>query len=416
MHGASFSALSLLPPRDQHSMRPVFISYRRSPWAREVMKLSAALRRRGLRTILDVSDPEPLAGRAQYDELRRIILEDCEALVLYMTRNVPESSCVWQLEIPAGLEAFDRGNFTFLPVFRDVSPSEVRSFHPHGRRLSAFAGVLVAPEEQTGETAICSAHIETANLLLHATLTRRAQQGASGPLVLGIRTRVSGLATGAPGLLVDWAEDYARLLVGEEDSAARVHEALDDLCRAVSASGLQHLRIVGPAHLSAGLAVGYKFHRATGFQLEAQQGDVYWGASGDIAPAEVRISSQRLLPGAPDVGLTLALSRPEAIADADAAASALHPPIGGRIVVEPHAGAGRDAVRSEAHARGIVAAATGALMEARAAWGTRGTTHVFMACPFAFATILGHALNAFGPLALYERGDAGSYRKLLTLP
>lgn len=67
------------------AMRPLFINYRRNPWRGEALRLSAECRKRGLQTIVEVSDPDRLSGKAQYDELRRIIKEECDGSILYFT-------------------------------------------------------------------------------------------------------------------------------------------------------------------------------------------------------------------------------------------------------------------------------------------------------------------------------------------
>ena len=397
-------------------MRPYFISYRRNPWGPEVLRLSAAFRRRGLRTIVDVSDPERLAGQAQYDELRRIIREDCDGLVLYTTGNLAESACIWKVEVPAALEALDHGDFHLLPLFRDVTPSGFRAIEPHGRRIAALAGVIARIERDAEEgPAIAAVHAEAASVILGGAVLRRAQRRGQETMVLGVRTREAGVHAADADLLLDWTSDYPELLGGNRAPSSLLVDALADTCRALGAAGTRAIRIEGPAHLSASLAVGHAFQRASGFQLEAAQRDVWWPADGERVAADVRIATQQLDPGATDLVLTVALSRPEIIGDVDATLGEIGGSIGGRIVVEPTGGAGREAIRSASHARGIVVAVTDALMKARAEWGTRGPTHIFMACPFAFAALLGHALNGFGRLALYEPNGKGRYARVLEL-
>ncbi len=72
-----------------------------------MLQLSAECRRRGLRTVVNVSDPERLIGQAQYDALRHIIREECDGFILHVTREIEDSACVWNVEVPAALEAFD---------------------------------------------------------------------------------------------------------------------------------------------------------------------------------------------------------------------------------------------------------------------------------------------------------------------
>ena len=74
---------------------------------------------------------------------------------------------------------------------------------------------------------------------------------------------------------------------------------------------------------------------------------------------------------------------------------------GGRLVVTPQAGASREALSSEDEARSGVRAIAQALIDARAKWGA-GPVHLFVSAPFAFAILLGHHLNALGPIHVYE--------------
>jgi hypothetical protein len=375
--------------------------------------LSAECRRRGLRTIVDVSDPDRLAGQAQYDALRQIIQTECDDFILYMTRNISESACVWKVEVPAALTAFDGRNYGLLPVFRDVSPSEVRCFEPHGRRISTLAGVVVG--DGCHDTAVAAAHVEVANLTLATRLRRDASVFAQRPLVLGIRTRETGVQPVEADLLLDWGEDYARSVRDLDSRSAVLSASLRDVARAIAAARVRALRITGPAHLSAGLAVGLAFHRATGCQVEVAHKESWWAASGDKAPAGVRVAAHQLDAAAADVVVVLAVSRPEIGGDVEASIGDLGSRVGGRLVIQPAGGAGRETVLSGSHARGIIAATTEVLIRCKTDWGTRGVTHVFLATPFALAALLGHALNGFGPLALYEPAAGGRYVRVLTL-
>ena len=122
-------------------MRPFFVSYRRDPWLKEVTDLAHACHQRGVQTILDVSDPGALAGSAQLDAIRTQIRDGSSGLILYFSRNITGSAVVWKVEVPAALDAVDRGNYVLMPVFRDLRPSDALSVLPHGPRLAAMAGV-----------------------------------------------------------------------------------------------------------------------------------------------------------------------------------------------------------------------------------------------------------------------------------
>lgn len=370
-----------------------------------------------MRTIVDVSDPEGITGQAQYDALRRIIRDECAGLILYTTRSIVDSPCIWNVEIPTALDALDRGHFELIPVFRDLSPSDVASMEPHGRRISALGGVTVHVAEAHQDEAVVRAHAEVARIALRTQLRRYSEAMAGRPVGIAVRTRETGVQAADTDLLLDWAGDYERILAGTALDEAGLGRAMRDVCEAVTVAGARSIRLSGPAHLSAGLSMGYTFTRASGFRLEVAHRETWWAADGDASPPHVRTNTQQLDPRRSDIVLTVAISRPEIVRDVDTAVGVLGLPIGGRIVVEPEAGAQRDAIEGDSHARAIVRATTDALIRARAEWGTRGAIHIFMAAPFAFATLLGHALNGFGTVCLYEPTMGGNrYVRVLNLP
>jgi len=360
---------------------------------------------------VDVSDPEATAGQSQLDELRRIIQNDCDGFILYLTKNVTDSACVWNVEVPAALHSWDTGSVAFHPFFRNVSPSGAKLMVPHGARVAAIGGVD-ASEAGDDSSLLQAAHSQMANDALGAALLRWAAD--EEPLTIGIRTRESG--THPPtDLLLDWIQDFDSLALGDGIAGRSLRDALADTARVLGKVGTRFVRVSGPAHLSAGIAVGYTFRGPTGYRLEVTQGVSVWGAEGPKASADMRIVTQQIDPSQPDVLLIVGLSRPELIRDADTAAAALRLPVGGRVTVEPAAGASRDAVRSDEHARGIINDLTTQLMNSRARWGTRGTLHIFIASPLGFAVLLGHALNGFAPLALYEPSALGGYVRTIEL-
>ena len=401
-------------------MRPFFLSYRRRPWMPEVLGLSAECRRRGIRTIVDVSDPEALEGQSQFDAIRELIRRKCGGFIPYMTHDVPESSCIWNVEIPAALESLDRGGFIVLPVFRNISPSEAKSYRPHGPRLSAVSGVQVglpdgidSAEEKARLRAV---HREVATTALGSYLDLHAEEIGSDGLEIGITSRETGRKSYESRLLVDWAAEYDSLADGEDVDSTVVLSALHDLRRAVAKVNPARVRLLGPGHLSAALALGHAFHRATGISFEVAVDDAVWAVDGELGEAHVRIASTQVDPGHSEVVLIVGISRPEIVPDVDAALEGLNIDLGGRIVVVPAAGAGRQSVAGAPHARAIVRSTVDTLMNARAKWGTGGRVHIFMACPFPLAALLGHSLNGFGHIRTYEKVDgAARYCRALDL-
>jgi len=400
-------------------MRPFFVSYRRDPWLKEVTDLARACHQRGVQTILDVSDPGALAGSAQLDAIRAQIRDGSSGLILYFSRNVPDSDVVWNVEVPAALDAVDRGDYVLMPVFRDLRPTEALKLLPHGPRLAAMAGVVVQSEighaESVATPLLQAAHSEVGRQALSALLRLRNAEHSLEPLRVALRTRDTGVSVEAD-LYINWTAHFDLLLRGDASPAPAVIEALQDVCKALEKNGVRDVHLTGGAHLSAAIAFGYVCNRAAGYRLHVAQRDAIWAADGPLGDASIRVSAQQLSASASDVALVLAISRPEAVADADAATANLGLPLSGRIVVQPVSGPGRWSVADEAQARGIVNATVTALMNKRAEWRANGVVHVFVAAPFALAALIGHSLNSFAPLHLYEKRPGGDgYVRTLTL-
>jgi hypothetical protein len=417
-------------------LKPIFISYRRA-WTAEVEQLAATLRLRGLQVFTDLSDPSALTGASTFDALRRTIREDCSAFLLYVTRDIPDSSTVRDLEVVEALDAADRDpRFLLLPFYRDISPSEVRdSMAPHGLRLSAANGVVAIPPP--GVSGVGPGAPDVGGDALHAWLEARRRDAArllldhvlrsTGPVArIGIQTRATGPSAGDFDLLLDWSSAYPD---GHAEPAgcASAHAAITDVVERLGRTATRRLAVFPKAHLSAGVLLGAAFPRPSGFTLDIDQNGEVWSSArqgkwqpGDAAdaaddPSFLRFVPRQLDPSSKDIALIVAISRPETVAAADAAMAAMGIKLGGRIVVEPREGASRRSIPSAAAARATAEKLAQTLMDARKAWGI-GVTHVFIAAPFALAVLIGHELNGLGPLCIYEHVKdqpraADSYRK-----
>jgi len=374
---------------------PVFISYRRIPWQGEALKLSTALKRYGIRTVVDVSDPEIVSGQYQFDALRRTIRDECSGLVLYASRELADSPTIWHVEIPAGLEALEQRTYMFMPVFRDVTPHEFQEFPPHGRRIAALGGKVLLLGPEPDDSLLSEAHHECATEVLKCKLTQEISEKAS----MSLRTRQGGVSVGRADLVLDWTTDFEASFLADRP-AENVWHALQSVSHFLAERSISKVEVRGPAHLSAAVAVGYAFHRAKGFQLVADQRGDLWSASGPRDPRPLRISGRQLSPGSPDLALILAISRPEI---KQAAEGSLPSTIGGVVTVEPEGGAHRESIAGEGEARHVVDEIAATVMKYRSDWGTIGRTHIYISAPFALSVLLGHSLNGFGPLTLYER-------------
>lgn len=395
-------------------MKPVFLSYRRT-WKKEVEELAESCRLRGLRVFLDVSDPAGIAGPSQFDALRRLIREDSSGMLIHVTKDIVDSACIWEVEVPTGLERADREpGFPLIPFFRDESPTRVReSMRPHGPRLAAPSGVVAIPPAGTAAndevTFLDRKRAEAACLLLQRLLDRDERS-----LEIFVQTRQIGPQTAGADLLLDWRLAYPDEVPSPAGCAA-IELAITDLASVLGRTSARHLRIAGQAHLSAAVLLGGHFHRAAGFGLDvSQQGDI-WASAGSVVDPALQITRQQLDPSHRDISLVVGISRPETIPSVERALGNLGVMLGGRITAQPAGGAARDVIPSAEYARGVIQTVTSALMKARADWGA-GPTHLFISAPFALAVLLGHGLNGLGPVHVYEHHKStDTYHKAFIL-
>jgi hypothetical protein len=400
-------------------MGPVFVSYKQDPWQPEVLELADELRLRGLRVFLDVIEQARYAGQDMADFLRRFIERESEAFLLYVAQAITDSPYVWNLEVPSALTRRDHDqDYLVLPFFRDRRPSEVRdSMPPHGQRLAALGGIVAVPSKggspQETNRFLAAKWREASRRMLEAVVSRSMGilSGQGRPLRIDIYTRVEGPADA--DLVLDWRSQFPGGRSASPESWQRIQSAMADLSAVLPRVGGRTIRVSGNAHLSAAVALGYTFPRPMGFSLEVEQYGTWWSSVGPDSASPLQIVSGQLDPGRKDILLVVAISRPEVVPEAMDYITRAGAALGGRIVVQPRAGPGPNALAPD-DARSAVREIVGALTHARATWGM-GTTHLFLAAPLALAVLLGHHLNASGRVQLYEHDKtSGGYVKAIT--
>ncbi len=402
-------------------MGPVFISYKHDPWQPEVLELAEELRLRGLRVFLDAIERARLSGQDTAEFLRRVVETESDAFLLYLTQAIIQSPYVWDLEVPAALGRRDRDvDYRVLPFFRDCRPNQVRdSMPPYGPRLAALNGVIAVPPEGSSAEEIhlflTDKRREAARELLHAFVRRHTPVLGEGgrSLRIDLFTRVAGPAN--TDLTLDWRAQFPEGEPASMEAWARMQAALSDLTPVVAQLGARGIRLSGNSHLSAAVALGYAFPRPSGFSFEISQYDVWWWSIGPDVASPLEIISQQLDPSRKDILLVIAISRPEIVPEATRFATQAGVKYGGRIEAKVRGGPGPTALAGPDEARAAVRDIIRALTDARASWGS-GTVHMFVAAPFAFAVLLGHHLNACGPIQVYEHSKSrGTYVRAVTL-
>jgi hypothetical protein len=207
---------------------------------------------------------------------------------------------------------------------------------------------------------------------------------------------------------IDWVDGYE----GDEPRTRRrlrpevsIGEMGEDLRRAreeLSAGGYAHVRLAGAFRLGTAFAVGAALPRTAGFELSIRQGTELWTTRGDSAPAHLAVESHEVAQGM-EIALCLSISA-EIADDVITHLRAEGIPVGKALAISPSAGASRDSIVDDMHARGIAQALLDLARE-----GSSGAqrVHLFQAQPNALAMMLGHIWNRVPPTLIYEDLNPG---------
>jgi SMODS-associated and fused to various effectors sensor domain len=388
---------------------PLFSSYSWRDWIDEVEVFDRMLYLRGVPVYRDRA--EMRWGNGLELQLLEAMLERCSGYALYATETALASLFVTQVELPAmhRRRLADRSFFAGA-VFRDYDPvvGGAAIYAASGVNLGTALGTKLDRDLDL-ETQLAG----SARQILRAYL--RSQWNV-GPATARIETR-NGIPNADPSLLhLIWSPPLAH----DVDSYDRLCwdgqllPALADLRKELEwALGEQSereqvLRVTGAAHLSAALALGYEFRESTHWNLLFESRGERWPtARGERDLCGWEIAAEPGPPNATDLVVCVNIARDVADAVRD------HRRIVGPARAELHLrhpnGEERTALEPSDGNR-----LAGALAEAvgRAMNTYRTTeTHLFLACPWPFAALLGWHLARSGAVVSHELAlDNRSYR------
>ncbi len=383
------------------NLKPVFVSYRHA-WRGEVEELANSLRLRGLRVLLDSSDPGEFSGSSMYDEMRRVIEQDCSAMLLHVTQDILDSPAIWKVEVSTALRRRTAGkDFLILPFFRNLSPDKLREAAPEGTLLAACNGIpAIPPAGADVDSFLAEKRAAAAGILLHRIL-----KGGSRPITLSIWTRKTAAVNRASDLLLDWSSVYPDDAVGTPAARADAQAALNQLAALLANASIHDLHLQAKTHLSAAVLFGSIFTSRTGFRLhieqEGEHGIATWHSEGPVDDSTPQVHSIQTDPARDEICLIVSTSRPETVTSVEKSLQRLGITYGGRIIVRPASGESRSSIPSDACARRLAKTVASQLMRARTEWGAR-RTHLFISSPVALAVLIGRELNGLGPIHVYE--------------
>ncbi len=376
--------------------QPVFLSYSWSDLD-HVDELDALLRWRGVPVWRD----RRAMGFGQYqeDEARRALREQCSGFALYLTESALGSQFICGIELPAmdDRRAHD-ANFFSGAVFRDwgFTDGQQRAHECSGVTVGAALGRRVDPSR-----ALRPQLTDAANQILEAYL--RGQRPA-GPAEIVIDTRAD-IPWRITGLLhLAWNPPLQHCLDSYDDGcwANDLLPALRDTRVALEATGGErYLRVAGRAHLSAALALGYEFRRPTQWSIEIlDQARHAWTT--EAVPSDLQGWQADVRPGPPAAGGTLVcmVGASQDISRYVRDHRSAFPSPRATLTISP-SGATNGQTVAPATANTLAAAIAEAIRAARSEYGTT-ETHLYLACPWPLATLIGWHLASSGPIVSFE--------------
>ena len=400
-----------LPPANGQALMasPLFFSY---AWAdaKEADLLDTLLRVRGVPIWRDRR--QMTFGTYNQDQARRGIAELCSGFALYNTDAVLASDFILNVELPT-MDARSRAGppppfFAGVIQRRQVpfeqALGELRDAAAGIELGAAFGAPLDAAELEAGLR-------KTANAILAGYLAQELVQGDE--VTLRIETR-GEVPNSDPSLLhLCWSPPlhHDPELHPAEVWPRELLPALADLHTALESAGApRRLRIAGNMHLSAALALGFEFRQPSGWALEIDHEFVPTATA--LVEPDAHGWRLNLQPGAPGAEgrLVVCLHATQDVADAMHRHGRDLPPAAATLHIYPPSGRpGRTSV-DPASANALAAAIAERINSARREHGTT-STHLYVACPWPLATLLGWHLSSSGHLVMHEPDvERGSYR------
>jgi hypothetical protein len=375
---------------------PVLISYSWEDMA-QIERLEQLLRLRGVPVWRD--RPQLGFGALQETEILRVIDEEAAGALIYLTPAALDGGVgfIPKVELPAiHARALRDPEFFFGALFAGYSPGDGQAaLHERtGIPIGAAWGIALGDPVEDADL------VRAADAVLGAYLTSLPD----GALRVRVDTRDAiPLGAGEP-LHLAWAPPLAHDVADVPGDAwsGELIPALGALRHALLARRAHELVIGGRAHLSAALALGFELRQPGPWRLTLVTDD---GTTWQAGPSEGDSAGWRLSEAAGSLGhgpspLVVVVSATHDIgavvtrhrAGAGAARATLS--------ISPEAGAGRASV-DPLRANALAATIAGAIRTARRRYDT-DETHLYLACPWPLAALLGHHLASSGPVLSFE--------------
>lgn len=388
---------------------PLFLSYAWSD-ADEVDVFDTLLRLRGVPVWRDRR--EMTFGTYNQDRARQGIAEICSGFALHYTDAVLGSDFILAVELP---EMDKRRRHGFPPPFFAGAivrrPGGFEQVLDELRKASGGIDLVAPLGSRVSDDEIEPGLRHAAGAILDSYLSQELSTEDS--ITMRIETR-GDIPNSDPALLhLCWSPPLHHNpdLHPLEVWPAELLPALTDLHSALDRVGApRSLRIGGHMHLSAALALGFEFRQPSGWTLDLDHAFVP-ATSALVAPDshDWRLNVEPGPPGCEE-RLVVCLHANQDVADAmrrhgrdlPAAAATLH-------IYPPSGVPERTSVVPE-QVNELAAAIAAKINSTRREYGAT-STHLYLACPWPLATLLGWHLSSSGHLVMHEPDvERGSYR------
>lgn len=351
-------------------------------------------------------------GNYSESTVREAIDQVCTGFVLYLTQAVFSSDFIKKIELDEMQNRERKGEFFAGAIFRHLGFSEgsQRLRDECEADLATSLGTGIASEDDFEIKAR-----EAAGDILRTYLRANIE---TGPVSVRIETRDDLRHEDSAVVHLAWSPPLAHDpdQFGPEIWGSDLLPALEDLRRALDDVGAERrLKLRGNAHLSAALALGYEFRQPTGWTIELEH---------ESCPCETELVEPdrqgwrfTRQPHEAEAGgrLVVCLHASQDVGTAMSAHGRELPPARAEIHVYPPDGEpGRDKVDA-AGANQLAAAIAKEIRDARQDYKTV-ETHLYLACPWPMALLLGWHLASSGILTGHESTvDRDNYRSACRL-
>ena len=239
---------------------------------------------------------------------------------------------------------------------------------------------------------------------------------ASAPTATVVVQAIDHRPTEGATVSLDWVDRFdgeearsRRVPIDHEDWNSVFRPELLEAVRSVRSQGLSRVHVGGAMRLPTWFAVGSAFAETSGFDVEAFQGGELWASVGAVDDYDLNVAVESTDSQETEAAVVISIATD--IRDDAREHIASLPAVRSVLYVQPVGGAGPTAISDEGAARDMAVAVRN---EVRGFVRSHRPSilHLFLACPGAFAMLLGHRWDRIADTQVYADlapGYADSY-------